>query len=723
MANFEIKQHILRDSKNRVLGILKYKENNVGTEAYVISRKQLKLFRKTENIECLPSELKVTDQIYFLVGTDWNIGKTSIYVGMTDSQPFYKRLIQHEQDRLSDVWDTAIVFSNRSTWDGTRVRYLESVFFNLLRIYSAKDDFRYTVKNVAQTDSIYWEQYKENRYARELDIESIMTILKTCGYDAFDSYFDDKLQNKNEIAKNRKQAKEIVDRANFYKKIPHVRTPDTVVKQMIENLFNRIKIKYSNLSAEEYLKKLSNLKFLDISCKKDCEFLEEIYDILMKDLESLIPSRMERSLHILNNQLFGMVLSPGVLPDAQCKIGRHCVESEDNAQEFESNAQWMNNYLVQLRLSAKDKEVRRKTDFYENLVGENGVFKNMKFDVIVGNPPYGESHNYIYCDFMYNCTSKYGLNAEFVTMITPQRYLIVNNVQFREIRDLWYKGNIVNIVDFPNQKDVFNDVMIAGGVSYFLFDRDYSGDTDVTVIKDREVVDTGTYSLNSLQKFNVIARQAISNQIYHKVINKDNIEGFQDPKDIVGALQSRVRMNAYGILRTPKSSILANDTYSIPCLTTNKDIDVQYVSAEDINNFARNNINKYKVHITYEGPLQTRIVGACILRPGQVQTLSWTLVDVFDSLKEAENLMRYLNTRFVRYIVDSCTSQLNITQDNFRFVPIQNWTDNSDIDWSKSVQEIDEYLYKKYNLSDDEIAKIKTAIPKYYVKNSYFVGE
>ena len=62
-------------------------------------------------------------------------------------------------------------------------------------------------------------------------------------------------------------------------------------------------------------------------------------------------------------------------------------------------------------------------------------------------------------------------------------------------------------------------------------------------------------------------------------------------------------MNAYGILRTPKSSILANDAYSIPCLTTNKDIDMQYVRAEDINNFARRNINKYKVHITYEGPL------------------------------------------------------------------------------------------------------------------------
>ena len=77
---------------------------------------------------------------------------------------------------------------------------------------------------------------------------------------------------------------------------------------------------------------------------------------------------------------------------------------------------------------------------------------------------------------------------------------------------------------------------------------------------------------------------------------------------------------------------------------------------------------------------------------------------------EANNLMKYIKSKFTRTML----GVLKVTQDNnadkWRFVPLQDFTSNSDIDWSKSIPEIDQQLYKKYNLSDDEIDFIETKV-------------
>lgn len=73
-------------------------------------------------------------------------------------------------------------------------------------------------------------------------------------------------------------------------------------------------------------------------------------------------------------------------------------------------------------------------------------------------------------------------------------------------------------------------------------------------------------------------------------------------------------------------------------------------------------------------------------------------------------MKKYMRTQFVRFLISSILLTQNIVRDKFRFVPLQNLTEGSDIDWSKSVAEIDAQLYAKYGLTDDEVTFIESMI-------------
>ena len=91
-------------------------------------------------------------------------------------------------------------------------------------------------------------------------------------------------------------------------------------------------------------------------------------------------------------------------------------------------------------------------------------------------------------------------------------------------------------------------------------------------------------------------------------------------------------------------------------------------------------------------------------------TDSLITVGNFDNLTEAENLQKYLKTKFLRYLVSIYKSSQNVTQIVYELVPMQDFTNDSDIDWSKSIKEIDQQLYLKYNLSDEVITRIESSI-------------
>lgn len=99
-----------------------------------------------------------------------------------------------------------------------------------------------------------------------------------------------------------------------------------------------------------------------------------------------------------------------------------------------------------------------------------------------------------------------------------------------------------------------------------------------------------------------------------------------------------------------------------------------------------------------------------ILPPGTICTESYLLLDAFNTEAEAHNLKLYMQTQLTRFLIGAILITQNIVRDKFRFVPLQDFTDKSDIDWSQSVADIDRQLYRKYDLTDDEIAFIESMI-------------
>ena len=122
-----------------------------------------------------------------------------------------------------------------------------------------------------------------------------------------------------------------------------------------------------------------------------------------------------------------------------------------------------------------------------------------------------------------------------------------------------------------------------------------------------------------------------------------------------------------------------------------------------------NNIHKYKV-ITGSMNTTSVINNPEILDTNTVCTITYTVLGVYDTLLEAETIKKYFMTKFVRALIDATLNNQMVSHDNYRYVLAQDFTANSDIDWSQSISDIDQQLYKKYGLSQEEIDYIEKTI-------------
>ncbi len=122
------------------------------------------------------------------------------------------------------------------------------------------------------------------------------------------------------------------------------------------------------------------------------------------------------------------------------------------------------------------------------------------------------------------------------------------------------------------------------------------------------------------------------------------------------------------------------------------------------------NLEKYKVFIAganVSGAIGEVLSTPLIGTPLTGNTESFISIGAFDKLENAENCMKYVKTKFARTLLGLLKVTQAITPGKWKYVPIQDFTENSDIDWSKSIHEIDLQLYKKYNLDDTEIEFIE----------------
>ena len=262
---------------------------------------------------------------------------------------------------------------------------------------------------------------------------------------------------------------------------------------------------------------------------------------------------------------------------------------------------------------------------------------------------------------------------------------------------LFFKHGLVKVVDFPKYHEVFKGVGCS--VSYFLADKSKSNrEYNFVSIVDGQVVSNFTAKSITTD----LLRDKELTSIAGKTTSSKNLSEFTKAKLAFG-------IDTTGVFN---DSIIKTQDYSIRLIGNNID---SYISPNDV---SRNEdlISKYKIICAravsaWSGKPENVITSIQLLNPFEICTGTYSVVYYTEYLNEAINAVKYLKTRFVRELL-RCTIDARgvISGITFEYVPTQNFTSNSDIDWSKPISEIDQQLYKKYGLSQEEILYIEKTI-------------
>ena len=381
------------------------------------------------------------------------------------------------------------------------------------------------------------------------------------------------------------------------------------------------------------------------------------------------------------------------------------------------NAKCNVKYIPDLVNSVKDdatsekliKTICKGKSFWQNKNKDD----NIRFNAVVGNPPYQETvgsttnaslGKQLYPDFIKLAIK---LKPDYSSLITPSRWFTADaqDRSFPDLREYVKKNNhFVKIFTYDDAKEVFPTAIIKGGVNYFLFSRDYTGPVEFI---DRT---GGADNRQTRQLFeeglDVILSSYIQSEMIKKVRNSD---------DFTSIMCITTGRNAFGIVG--KQDIVdkisgPNKTYGPVKLVCMKK-EIRWTKSENITK-GHAIANSYKVFISKSAgdPAKDRkVIGTpYVAGPNEVCTDSLIPIGAFNSIEEAQNLAKYLQTKFVRYLISILKKSQNVYQNVYEFVPLQDFSNDSDIKWNTIIPDIDVQLYKKYGFTDEEIAEIDSTV-------------
>lgn len=337
----------------------------------------------------------------------------------------------------------------------------------------------------------------------------------------------------------------------------------------------------------------------------------------------------------------------------------------------------------------------------------------MKFNAIVGNPPYQETNDKNSRDIsIYNLFMDSAFKiSDIVSFITPARFLfnagstpkewnnrVLNDEHFKVV---WYK---------PDSNDVFPSVDIRGGV----------------VVTLRNVNE-------NYGKIGIFTPNSDLKTILDKVINHPDFNSFAN---IVYTKSSYTLTNVLykehpefksRLTKGNENIVDANIFNKIPeIFYDNKPSNGEYlrIYGREKNNrlykwiykkyIADNiNLNKYKVFITGAngtGTMGEVLSHPIVAEPGVGHTQTFMSIGAFDNFETANACLKYIKTKFARCLLGTLKVTQNNPRDTWTNIPLQNYSNNSDINWNLSVKEIDQQLYSKYKLTQKEIDYIEENI-------------
>lgn len=340
---------------------------------------------------------------------------------------------------------------------------------------------------------------------------------------------------------------------------------------------------------------------------------------------------------------------------------------------------------------------------------------DMKFNAIVGNPPYMEmdggaqaSASPIYNRFVDIAKE---MKPNYVSMIIPSRWYS-GGKGLDDFRNSMLNDPHISVLhDFLNPEQVFPRTNIRGGICYFLWDENYNNAEDLTkVITHQANTEPLTVKRSLKSEDNdTFIRHGLAVEIIEKIKSLKNFEDFSQSVSVLRPFgfrgyfinDERFKANDKGL----KDSVI--------CFGKGKKIG--FVEREEIKHNTQW-IDKYKVFTPRANNIGTELnddnLNTFIGEPGTICTESYMVLgaDLNLNKKSANNLRKYFTTKFARFLHSLAKASQDATSKTYKFVPLQDFTQISDINWDKTIPEIDAQLYKKYKLTDEEIAFVESMI-------------
>lgn len=464
-----------------------------------------------------------------------------------------------------------------------------------------------------------------------------------------------------------------------------------------------------------------NTKVLEINSKSGLYPLYMAYSIYKQrfDVESLHWNRSEWITK--DKALWNDVLEKNIFVLNKTPMARIITYRTLNG--YGENPNFLKNLVYVENLAEK---LRRDVKATAEEILERFGGKDMEFDIVVGNPPYHENDNGVRADGSENASASplyhyffelaQRVSTDKINLIFPARWLTgAGKGMGKFSKQMLNDTHIQSVTVFKNSSVIFPDTEIKGGVLYLTYDKKYNGKAKITIVDNQNQVNTYESYLNSAN-CGVFIPYGELISIYEKVVDKEdlisnNIQTITSPLKPYG-LRTDFFKNPekYNL---PKIFIEKNNPTDMEIIgLDNKKRVIRFVPRDYPIPTGNDTIDKWKVFGSYaygKGEFGETTPELIVAKPFQICTETFLVFGPFDTEFEANAFKKYFNGKFFRALVGILKNTQHSTT-TYGFVPLQNFTEDSDIDWRLSVSEIDRQLYKKYELSQKEIDFIESNV-------------
>ena len=447
------------------------------------------------------------------------------------------------------------------------------------------------------------------------------------------------------------------------------------------------------------------IKWLD-PCSKSGVFLREIAVRLFEGLAGWESDFEKRREHIFREMLFGAAITEmtGIISrrtvycahDASGDLSLVRFEdSNGNIPFIGAKHDFINDRCRICKAPAELERGETRENYAYSFI--HGTFptkeqSSMKFDVIVGNPPYqidSDGNTRTMPVYQLFVEKAIDMDPQHVLMITPSRWFAggLGLGPFRE--KMLADQRVEQMVDFPKSKDCFPGVKIRGGVNYFLWSRDHSGDCSIRTVRGSEV---GSPMTRSLGQFDIFVRFNEGVSIVEKV------QGLKE--ETMDATVSA--LVPFGLRAKFRDYVDKEHPEAIDLHVMSRKVE-QIARSSVSNNDQWIDKHKTLLHAAYgedhDGPFSV-IANPFAVAPSSACTETYLVVGAFDSAEEAENLAKFLRTKFARFLIWLRMNTQHLRREIFTFLPV--------LDWSREWTDTD--LFERYGLTEDEVAFIDSQI-------------